>query len=182
MVTRLANPKLDTNLLHTRDDTQQTPTLHQTSPKFQPPDTTKWARQEDNGTQMQSTDQMLPLAADLLADLRMVTRASLRVTLRASSLLFLSRLWPAKAVEAHAVAAAMAAILKWESRVPYRLSWSRWKDTLNWEELRWGCSYASGDGDRRRNQRRRLGGELGPQSGLRSVIGCIGSLRNPGWR
>jgi hypothetical protein len=61
---------------------------------------------------MQGTDQMLPLAGDLLADLRMVTRASPRVTLRASSLLFLSRLWPAKAVEAHAVAAAMGAILK----------------------------------------------------------------------
>ena len=51
---------------------------------------------------------MLPLAADLLADLRMVTRASPRLTLRASSLLCLSRLWPAKAVEVHAVAAAMA--------------------------------------------------------------------------
>ena len=59
---------------------------------------------------MQSTDQMLPLAADLLADLRMVTRASPRLTLRASSLLCLSRLWPARAVEAHAVAAAMAAM------------------------------------------------------------------------
>jgi len=55
---------------------------------------------------------MLPLAGDLLADLRMVTRASPRLTLRASSLLCLSRLWPAKAVEAHAVAAAMAEIPK----------------------------------------------------------------------
>ena len=56
---------------------------------------------------MPSTHHMLPLAADLLADLRMVTRASPRLTLRASLLLCLSRLWPAKAVEAQAVAAAM---------------------------------------------------------------------------
>jgi hypothetical protein len=51
---------------------------------------------------------MLSLLEDLLADLRMVTRASLAPTLRASSLLCLSKLWPAKAVDAHAVAAAMA--------------------------------------------------------------------------
>ena len=51
---------------------------------------------------------MLSLLADLLAVLRMVTRASLAPTLRASSLLCLSKLWPAKAVDAHAVAAAMA--------------------------------------------------------------------------
>lgn len=42
------------------------------------------------------------------ADLRMVTRASLAPTLRDSSFTGLSKLCPAKAVEAQAVAAAMA--------------------------------------------------------------------------
>ena len=59
---------------------------------------------------MLSADQMLPLAADLLADLRMVTRASPRLTLLTSSFPCLSRLWPVRAVEAHAIAAAMAAM------------------------------------------------------------------------
>jgi hypothetical protein len=52
---------------------------------------------------------MLSLPADLLTVLRMVTRASTLPTLRESSLTGLSRDCPAKAVEAHAVAAAMAA-------------------------------------------------------------------------
>lgn len=56
--------------------------------------------------------QMLSLLADLLADLRIVTRASLVPTLLASSLLCFNRDWPAKAVEAHAVAAAIAALLE----------------------------------------------------------------------
>jgi hypothetical protein len=55
------------------------------------------------------THQMLP--EDLLAVLRMVMRASTLPTLRESSLTGLSRDCPAKAVEAHAVAAAMAANL-----------------------------------------------------------------------
>ena len=61
-------------------------------------------------THNNESHQMLSLPADLLAVLRMVTRASLVPTRRASSLLCLSKLWPAKAVEAHAVAAAMSPI------------------------------------------------------------------------
>ena len=49
------------------------------------------------------------LSEDFCWVLRMVTRASLVPTWRASSLTGLSRDCPAKAVEAHAVAAAMAA-------------------------------------------------------------------------
>jgi hypothetical protein len=55
------------------------------------------------------THQML--LEDLLPVLRMVTRASTLPTLRESSLTGLSRDCPAKAVEAHAVAAAMMANL-----------------------------------------------------------------------
>ena len=65
---------------------------------------------------------MLSLLADLLADLRIVTRASLVPTLRASSLLCFNRDWPAKAVDAHAVAAAIAALLEeWDVILQARL-------------------------------------------------------------
>ena len=116
---------------------------------------------------------MLPLAADLLADLRMVTRASPRVTLRASSLLCLSRLWPAKAVEAHAVAVAMAAMV--ENRNPTatgKLKTLRSLPLLQ-SVLRCGCSYSVWRTVKlKRTLNIRLEEELGPQSALRSVIGC----------
>ena len=54
---------------------------------------------------------MLSLPADRLTLLRIETRASLVPTFLASSLTGLSRDCPAKAVEAHAVAAAIAAAL-----------------------------------------------------------------------
>ena len=56
---------------------------------------------------MEASYQMLSLLLGLLAVLRMVTRASVVPTLRASSLLCFNSDCPAKAVEAHAVAAAM---------------------------------------------------------------------------
>ena len=72
---------------------------------------------------MQVSYQMLSLVEDLLTVLRMVTRASTLPTLRESSLTGLSRDCPAKAVEAHAVAAAMVAADEvWQTKQMSKIS------------------------------------------------------------